>query len=247
MVHVQKKHGVIGDEKYRLHSNDTLEKAVQECEKALKPLGVKACAYFMTPPFHSQVSPKSAVLHFGFPEYSMAKWLVSDSFKADPIPDFIEKTGETMTWREVSAAVKIPAAQQHYMKLLFQYGLKDSIIVPLFGPNQRNSIAVCMFGALLGENNEALINAVVAIVGATHQKICRLIIRDQTEDILLSKREGEVLHWIAHGKSTPDIATILGISAETVNTYVRRLYTKLGVHDRISAVFEGMSRGLVRL
>ena len=52
---------------------------------------------------------------------------------------------------------------------------------------------------------------------------------------------------MARGKSNPDIATILGISAETVDTYVRRLYPKLGVHDRVTAVAEGIARGLVLL
>ena len=133
------------------------------------------------------------------------------------------------------------------MKLLLDHGLRDSIVVPLFGPNQRDSVAVCMFDAPVKNKHDDLIGEIVIALRRAHYKICLLVIRDHARKIKLSKRESEVLHWMARGKSNPDIATILGISAETVDTYVRRLYPKLGVHDRVTAVAEGIARGLVLL
>jgi DNA-binding CsgD family transcriptional regulator len=230
-----------------IESWDTLADTLSALEGALKPFGIKACAYFMTAPFHSQVSRKSAIFHFGFPEPSMSEWLASDAFENDAVPDFVEQAGEVMTWKQVLARVKIPHEQKQRMELLFEHGLRDSIIVPLFGPNQRDSIAVCMFGDLLGDDSSDLIGNVVTVLRRAHYKICLLIARDLYKKIKLSKRESEVLHWIARGKSNSDIAAILCISADTVDTYVRRLYAKLGAHDRITAVFEGLGRGLVLL
>ncbi|HEX2783493.1 MAG TPA: response regulator transcription factor [Ilumatobacteraceae bacterium] len=51
----------------------------------------------------------------------------------------------------------------------------------------------------------------------------------------LSAREGEVLALIALGKSNGEIGHELFLSVDTVKTYVRRLYAKLGVNNRAQA------------
>jgi len=52
----------------------------------------------------------------------------------------------------------------------------------------------------------------------------------------LSKRENEVLDLLAQGYLYKEIAEALGISLDTVNTYIRRIYEKLHVHSRSQAV-----------
>jgi DNA-binding CsgD family transcriptional regulator len=61
----------------------------------------------------------------------------------------------------------------------------------------------------------------------------------------LSDREHDVLGLLARGYSYAEIATLLGISTQTVGTYVKRLYRKLEVSSRSEAVFEASSRGLL--
>jgi len=52
----------------------------------------------------------------------------------------------------------------------------------------------------------------------------------------LSRRESEVLIWVACGKTNSDIGEILGISRRTVDTFLSRTYEKLGVENRTAAV-----------
>jgi DNA-binding CsgD family transcriptional regulator len=52
----------------------------------------------------------------------------------------------------------------------------------------------------------------------------------------LSPREREVLEVLARGMSTKQIASILGISYETVCVHLRRIYKKLNVRSRTEAV-----------
>jgi len=52
----------------------------------------------------------------------------------------------------------------------------------------------------------------------------------------LSKRENEVLMLLAQGYLYKEIADRLGISFQTVNTHLRRIYEKLHVHSRAQAV-----------
>jgi len=63
----------------------------------------------------------------------------------------------------------------------------------------------------------------------------------------LTAREIEVLELIAKGFGYAEIARILGISAHTVTTHVRRIYGKLEVRSRGEAVYEAVNLGLIRL
>jgi len=58
----------------------------------------------------------------------------------------------------------------------------------------------------------------------------------------LSAREQEVLDCLSHGFLYKEIAEKLGISYETVHTYIRRIYEKLQVRTRTEAVAKFLRR-----
>ena len=51
----------------------------------------------------------------------------------------------------------------------------------------------------------------------------------------LTPRQGEVLYWIAQGKTNAEIAIILGTSPRTVDKHVEQLLERLGVENRLAA------------
>lgn len=51
----------------------------------------------------------------------------------------------------------------------------------------------------------------------------------------LTRREAEVLAWVAVGKTNQDIAAILAISSRTVKKHLEHVYQKLGVETRTAA------------
>jgi len=58
----------------------------------------------------------------------------------------------------------------------------------------------------------------------------------------LSQREQEVLDFLSQGLMYKEIAEKLGISYETVHTYIRRIYEKLQVRTRTEAVAKFLRR-----
>ena len=60
------------------------------------------------------------------------------------------------------------------------------------------------------------------------------------ERLRLTSREAEVLHWLCQGKSTRDIAAILGLSPRTVNKHLEQIFSKLGVENRTAAAAMGI-------
>jgi DNA-binding NarL/FixJ family response regulator len=61
----------------------------------------------------------------------------------------------------------------------------------------------------------------------------------------LTERELQVLTGMSQGKSNGQIGRDLYLSEDTIKTHARRLFRKLGVHDRAQAVALGFRRGLV--
>ena len=57
--------------------------------------------------------------------------------------------------------------------------------------------------------------------------------------------EVDVLRLIGKGYKVPEAATLLGISAHTVTSYVRDIYRKLDISSRAEAAVEAARRGLV--
>ena len=63
----------------------------------------------------------------------------------------------------------------------------------------------------------------------------------------LSRRELEVLRWLATGATNAQIAQRLAISEHTVRNHVHSVMRKLGVATRTDAVATALRRGLVDL
>jgi two-component system response regulator NreC len=62
----------------------------------------------------------------------------------------------------------------------------------------------------------------------------------------ITSREREVLQLIAEGKSTKDIASLLGISVKTADSHRSLLMRKLDIHEVASLVRYAVRKGLVQ-
>ena len=59
----------------------------------------------------------------------------------------------------------------------------------------------------------------------------------------LSRRESEVLFWVARGKRNVEIAVILGVAARTIELHLTSVYRKLEVDNRAAAVAIALDYG----
>jgi DNA-binding NarL/FixJ family response regulator len=70
---------------------------------------------------------------------------------------------------------------------------------------------------------------------------------DDLEFTPLSDREQQVLEMVAKGFMQAEIAEILGVSINTVSTFIKRIYKKLAVNSRTGAVHRANALGLINL
>lgn len=59
---------------------------------------------------------------------------------------------------------------------------------------------------------------------------------DEALKAVLTKRQREIMEWIAEGKTSAETAIILDISPRTVEKHLEAVFQRLGVENRISAV-----------
>lgn len=64
-------------------------------------------------------------------------------------------------------------------------------------------------------------------------------------DVMLTRREQEILAAIAEGKANKEIAAALFVTTETVKTHVKNIYRKLQVKNRVEATQVANRRNLL--
>jgi DNA-binding NarL/FixJ family response regulator len=98
------------------------------------------------------------------------------------------------------------------------------------------------------QSQDVIIRAVRSVAaGSTYlepELVRRLSARAVTNS--LSKREIDVLRFVAAGLVNKEIGTQLGLSENTIKTHIARIMLKLDVHDRTSLAMRALSLGLLR-
>ncbi|MCF8504105.1 MAG: helix-turn-helix transcriptional regulator [Caulobacter sp.] len=70
-------------------------------------------------------------------------------------------------------------------------------------------------------------------------------VSQKSEKLQLSPRQTACLLLAAQGKTSPEIASVLGISSRTVDQHIREAGARLGVRTRVQAVAKAVRLGLI--
>lgn len=196
--------------------------------------------------FEGTPSIQSKAFSMGYPPEWTKLYVSGNRRLIDPIPDLIMQMGRPMTWQNALSQIKLDATALAHIEEARKFGLIDGLGFPLWGPRGNNAYVAIGFRNNVVDLSPDVIRAEHMLLTAGHQKI-QEIVAASTAIATLSEREREVLTWISRGKSNNDVATILDISPDTVATYKRRIYSKLGTNDRVGATLKALRLGLIRL
>jgi DNA-binding NarL/FixJ family response regulator len=132
----------------------------------------------------------------------------------------------------------------------------DAMVVTLFD-DQRSVVNAIRAGArgylLKGMEPDACRASVREMLGGgspINPRIARLLLQQIKPNAVegaaqLTDRERDVLNVLARGFSKGECAGLLGISVNTVGTYVKRIYSKLEVNSRTAAIYEANVQGMI--
>jgi DNA-binding NarL/FixJ family response regulator len=135
----------------------------------------------------------------------------------------------------------------------------DAMVVTVFGdePHVMRSLEAGATGYLLKDSLPEDFLATIALLRSggspIHPTIARRLLmrftdvsrRTPVSEVELTAREREVLRLVSRGYRTPEIATLLAISAHTVSSHIKNIYGKLEVTSRGEAVYEASRLRLI--
>jgi DNA-binding CsgD family transcriptional regulator len=169
----------------------------------------------------------------GLPE-TILQYLESQKAQDDPIMSYVMSTGRPI-WlsklQEEPHQWTDDGIERMNMALKF---VGDGVLVPLYGPFHDSAYNYISFENPREFYDDIFKWQIQALLQAVHVKYC-FIRESLRSNIKLTPRENDVLELITFGKTNPEIGTILGISSNTVTGYVKQIFLKLGVSDRVSA------------
>ena len=210
--------------------------------EAFGALGFSA-AYYVSPVVQDRKDGR-LMTNMGFP----LEW--ERAYRAAPagsdyLPDIALRLARPFRWGKLPEKTVLHGPEAAYLKSLAAWGMADGIGIPAYGPAAR--VGFVGLGAPKKPDGfeRADLELLRIVVQTSYLRYCELIVADVSEIPRLSSRELDVLHWMAQGKSNAAIARQLELGQETVDTYVRRIFSKMDVSDRTSAVVKGVMRGLV--
>jgi DNA-binding CsgD family transcriptional regulator len=210
-------------------------------------LGAKRMSYHLVPPLNNPLNNEVVIVHAGFDDGSMELYGNVTFRQTDPIALEVMRTRKMMTWQQALAGKKLNDDEVAFIRALRKFELIDGWSIPLFGPNGRNGYCSASLNRQLTDADNSLGQQFQELALIGHQRLCEIISAREQTKCALSERETDVLQWICKGKSNNDIATIIGLSTSTVDTYVRRIFNKLGASSRIGATVGALSLGLIKL
>jgi DNA-binding NarL/FixJ family response regulator len=146
-------------------------------------------------------------------------------------------TQVTVQLRQACPEVQIVALTRHgepgYVRQMLHAGAQGYILKQSASAELLNAIrAVASGNTYLDET----------LAGRVVQNFVRAQ-GSEPPELDLSEREADVVRLIAHGYSNKEIATQLGLSVKTVDTYKMRAMEKLGLHSRAALVRYALQRG----
>jgi DNA-binding CsgD family transcriptional regulator len=230
----------------RIDAQDSAADAVDIAAEELRRLGAITGTIHFAAPHQSQVGVGVYIATFGLSEDWVKSYHEPEVRAHDPFPDYVMRVGEAMTFAEALSRITPTQSQAQFVQKIRDAGMFDTMAMPIYGPFDFDTYATFSIGRPFGPDDELLVQRAIALGEACNRRSALLLEQETAQAIALSDREQEVLNWIGRSKSNTDIATILDISAGTVDTYVRRLFTKLGTNDRVSSVIKGVRLGLIR-
>ncbi|WP_316013906.1 LuxR family transcriptional regulator [Roseobacter sp. HKCCA0434] len=236
---------VVDIDKYIQHMADceTAEEVWNCCVEFFHSHDFETVSYHVMPLAWETSDSALQIRSDGLPAEWVENYHDRKLWQIDPIPAAALNRSLPFLWSDLENLRQLTASEQEFIDEMEEKVEGDGIAIQVFGPYGRNGYFGLGYVRDVAPLSRADLRMLQWACQLTHHRYCEV---EDFERAPLSKREQEVLSWVARGKSNSSIADILEISSYTVDAYMRRIYQKLGVNDRVSAAIRGLGSGLIK-
>jgi DNA-binding CsgD family transcriptional regulator len=148
-------------------------------------------------------------------------------------------------WHELTRDVALTPKALRILSDARTHGLDDGFVVPAHLPNG-STFAVLLAGKCSRGCNPST-RAASELAAITYRRTGLRVMSAHScvarSPNALTMRQRECLKWVRWGKSSTEIASIIGISAGVVDEHIAGACRRLGVHTRAQAILAAASSG----
>ncbi|EJT03869.1 LuxR family transcriptional regulator [Rhizobium sp. CCGE 510] len=204
-------------------------------------------------PAQQNAEPWAAALAGRWPQQWPQIYTAKKYVLIDPMVRYLAHAQRPFRWRESLGAFRNDAQRRRMEQMMvdaFGHGLEDGYIFPIHG---RNGILGNL--SLAGKPIELSPVEIALFEAVARKSFWRLLeLKDEAQalenalsaETPLTRREREILHYLAEGMTSMEISKMLKISNHTVDWYMNGLQNKLKAKNRQQAVALAFRHGLIR-
>lgn len=229
----------------RLTGATTMDELHEVCRDYSEALGFQHFVYALRVPTH--FADARLIVVDGYPPNWVKHYFEQHHFDADPVMAYCAQHVVPMCWSDLKLE---PGSQaERMMREAATFGLRDGVTMPLHSPQGELGILSFAVDAAPEHARVTCQNALVQIqmvVGYLHVAVRRVNGLIKGAELGLTAREIECLRWAADGKTSAEIAQLLGLSESTANFHLNNAMRKLDVVNRQQAVGKATLQGLIQ-
>ena len=221
----------------QINSSETKEQ-FRECFRSIaEATGFDFFLFALALP--NTVNDVDVIIYDNYPDKWRAAYDQNGYSKKDPIVRYSISELLPIKWSDVTVENGFSAEEVGFMKLAGNFGLGEGFSFPTHAPNGgfgMISLAMEPGAAMEDDQYQETLELLQKLI-PTILNVARRIQKEKVSGFKdLTAREKEALVWTAEGKSSWEIAQILGISERTVNFHISQASMKLNANNRVQAV-----------
>lgn len=198
------------------------------------------------------IDPMSLVLAGHWPDEWTSVYIAKKYVLADPTIRYLNHAQGPFRWSEALAAFRADPSWRRMEQMMDDarsYGLIDGYIFPIHGRN--GLLGNMSIGGKAIDLSPVELSLFDAVAKKAFWKMIEL--RGETQsfeqpsglDVKMTRRELEVLNYLADGMTSMEISKLLDISNHTVDWYMNSIQDKLGAKNRQHIVAIAFRAGLI--
>lgn len=189
-----------------------------------------------------------AFLRLTYSDSWIARYFDQDYFSVDPVIDEANRSFLPFNWTQLDWNTR---RRRDFLEDAIEHNVgRNGLTVPIRGPDGQLaffSLTTDRPAKSWDQQLRSKLTELHSLAHHFHQANLRVEGVEQPEaQSSLTTREREVLQWAAAGKTTEEVATILGIGERTVRVYLDTSRHKLGATNRTHAVARALCMGLIQ-
>jgi len=222
----------------------SIEELTALCSEECRRLGFHSFVYALRVP--TSFANAQVIMLDGYPEGWVTRYFEAAHFAADPVMAWCLKNIVPVRWSDL--VLEPGSHAEMVMREAAEYGLRDGVTMPVHGAQGELGILSLSLDApseLARPITERALPHVQLLASHLHQAVSRLSRPIDTQPSLTT-RENECLRWTADGKTSREIAQLLGVSERTVNFHISNIMRKLDVVNRQQGVAKAALRRMIQ-